>query len=87
MVIPLEYIKDCKKAGGTETIETGKKFFDEAIVKNIRIGKSVFSVYTKANQNETPLVIKSVEFSAANIESIHLGTDILKLLVKVTTGI
>ena len=74
--------KRLQKAGGAETIEIDNKFFDEAIVKNIRIGKSIFSVYNKANQNETPLVLKNVEFSAANIDSIHSGTDILKLLGK-----
>lgn len=74
--------KRLQKAEGAETIEIDNKFFDEAIVKNIRIGKSVFSVYNKANQNETPLVLKNVEFSAANIDSIHSGTDILKLLGK-----
>ena len=43
--------KRLQKAGGAETFEIDNKFFDEAIVKNIRIGKSVFSVYNKANQN------------------------------------
>jgi len=74
--------KRLQKAGGTETIEIDNKFFDEAIVKNIRIGRSVLSVYDKANQNETPLMLKNVEFSAANIDSIHSRTDILKLLGK-----
>ena len=74
--------KRLQKVGGTETIEIDNKFFDEAILKNIRIGKSVLSVYNKANQNEIPLVLKNVEFSAANIDSIHSGTDILKLLGK-----
>ena len=74
--------KRLQKVGGTETIEIDNKFFDEAIVKNIRIGKSVLSVYNKANQNEIPLLLKNVEFSAANIDSIHSGTDILKLMGK-----
>ena len=74
--------KRLQKVGGTETIEIDNKFFDEAILKNIRIGKSVLSVYNKANQNEIPLELKNVEFSAANIDSIHSGTDILKLLGK-----
>ena len=74
--------KRLQKAGGRVTIEIDNKFFDEAIVKNIRIGRSILSVYDKANQNETPLVLKNFEFSAANIDSIHSGTDILKLLGK-----
>ena len=74
--------KRLQKVGGTETIEIDNKFFDEAILKNIRIGKSVLSVYNKANQNEIPLLLKNVEFSAANIDSIHSGTDILKLMGK-----
>ena len=72
--------KTAQKAGASETIEIDNKFFDDAIVKNIVVGKTVLTVYNKANPNETPLTLKNVEFAAADIDSIFSGTDIVKLL-------
>ena len=74
--------KTSQKTGGAETVEIDNKFFDQAIVKNIVIGKTVLSVYNKANENEAPFILRNVEFAAADIDSIYSGTDILKLLGK-----
>ena len=74
--------KTVQKEKGTETIEINNKFFDEAIVKNIVIGKTILSVYNKANENEAPLVLKNAKFLATDIDSIYSGTNILKLLGK-----
>ncbi len=74
--------KTLQKKGGAETVEMDNKFFDEAIVKNIKIEKTVLSVYNKANDKEAPFMLKNVEFIAANIDSIYSGTDVLKLLGK-----
>jgi hypothetical protein len=71
--------KTLQKEKGTESFEFENIFFDEAIVKNIVIGKTILSVTGKANENEAPLLLKNVEFSAANIDSIYSGIDILKL--------
>ncbi len=72
--------KTPQKNKGTEIIEIDNKFFDEAVVKNIVIGKTILSVYNKANENEKPLVLQNTQFSALNIDSIYSGTNILKLL-------
>ena len=72
--------KSAQKQKGTETIDIDNKFFDEAVVKNIVIGKTVLSIYNKADENEKPLVLQNAQFSALNIDSIYSGTNVLKLL-------
>ena len=72
--------KSAHKQKGTETIDIDNKFFDEAVVKNIVIGKTVLSIYNKANENEKPLLLQNAQFSALNIDSIYSGTNVLKLL-------
>ncbi len=74
--------KTAKKTGGSETIEIDNNFFDEAIVKNIRIGNTTLTVLNKANANEKPLVLKNVLFNAADIDSVYNGTDMMELLAK-----
>ena len=68
------------KAGDGETIEINNDFFNEAIVKNIRVGNTALTLYNRANTNEKPLQLKNVRFNANNIDSIYSGTDVLKLL-------
>ena len=72
--------RKANKTGGGETIEIDNEFFDEAIVKNIRLGNTVLTLYNAANANEKPFIFKNVKFNAANIDSIYTGTNILKLL-------
>ncbi len=72
--------KSAQKQKGTETIDIDNKFFDEAVIKNIVIGKTILSIYNKANENEKPLVLQNAQFSALNIDSIYSGTNVLKLL-------
>ena len=68
------------KAGDGETIEIDNEFFNEAIVKNVRVGNTTLTLYNRANTNEKPLQLKNVRFNANNIDSIYSGTDVLKLL-------
>lgn len=67
-------------SGDGETIEIDNNFFDEALVKNIRLGNTVLTLYNQAKANEKPVVFKNVKFNATNIASIYSGTNILKLL-------
>lgn len=76
----IEIYRQENKTGGRETIEIDNEFFDEAVVKNIRVGNTTLTLYKRANETEKPLVLKNVRFNAANIDSIYSGTDILKLL-------
>ncbi|MEJ7610141.1 MAG: hypothetical protein WKF88_03070 [Ferruginibacter sp.] len=70
-----------KKAGASnETLEIDNNFFDEAIVKNIRLGNTTLSLYNRANVNEAPMVLKNLKFNASGIDSIYTGTDMLKLI-------
>ena len=70
------------KTGGAETIEIDNEFFDEAVVKNIRVGNTTLTLHNNATAKEKPLVLKNVQFNAGNIDSIYSGTDLLKLLGK-----
>ena len=70
-----------KKTGAkTETIEIDNNFFDETIVKNIRLGKTTLSLFNRANLKEEPMLFRNVKFNASGIDSIYSGTDILKLI-------
>ena len=68
-----------KKKDANETIELDNGFFDEAIVKNIRLGSTEVSLYNKANKNEPPMVFKNLKFNASGIDSIYSGTDLVRL--------
>ncbi len=72
--------RKANKTGDGETIEIDNEFFNEAIVKNIRVGNTTLTLYNRANTNEKPLQLKNVRFNANNIDSIYSGTDVLKLL-------
>ncbi len=72
--------RKANKTGGGETIEIDNDFFDEAVVKNIRVGNTTLTLHNNATVNEKPLILKNVQFNAGNIDSIYSGTDILKLL-------
>jgi hypothetical protein len=63
-----------------EEIEIDNNFFDEAFVKNIRLGATDLIVYNKADKNAAPLELKNLHFNAGDIDSIYSGTNILKLI-------
>ena len=69
-----------KKKDSNETIELDNGFFDEALIKNIRLGSTDVSLYNMANKNEAPFFFKNVKFNASGIDSIYSGTDLLKLI-------
>ncbi len=74
-----------KKAGSsttTESIDIDNEFFDEAIVKNIRLGSTTLTLLDKANKNAPPFVLKNLKFNASGIDSAYTGTDILELIGK-----
>ncbi|MCY7292378.1 MAG: hypothetical protein LH615_09375, partial [Ferruginibacter sp.] len=49
---------------------------------NIRIRNTTLTLLNRANANEKPLVLKNVQFNAADIDSIYTGTDLMELLAK-----
>ncbi len=70
-----------KKTGGTsEEIEIDNNFFDEAWIKNIRLGSTTLLLYKKAYPNEPPLELKNLRFNASNIDNIYNGTNLKRLI-------
>lgn len=71
-----------KKSGNDakETIEMENDFFDEASIKNIHIGNTNFAIYNFNNKNEAALLLKNVQFKAANIDNVYSGTNIMRLV-------
>ena len=69
-----------KGAGKTKAIELDNGFFDEALLKNIRLGSTDFLLYDKADKNALPLELKNVKFNALGIDSIYSGTNIMRLI-------
>lgn len=69
-----------KKKDANETIELDNGFFDEAIIKNIRLGSTDVSLYNKANKNEAPMIFNNLKFNASGIDSIYSGTDLVRLI-------
>lgn len=71
-----------KKTGNNtnQTIEIDNDFFDEAIVKNIRLGSTDFYLYNRAEKNAAPMALKNLKFNASNLDSIYSGTNIMRLI-------
>ncbi len=72
-----------KKKSGTdakETIEMENDFFDEASLKNINIGNTSITIYNYNDKNEAPLVLKNIQFKAANIGDVYSGSNIMRLI-------
>ncbi len=63
-----------------ETIEMENDFFDEASIKNINIGNTSLIIYNYNDKNEAALVLKNVQFKAANIADVYSGTNIMRLV-------
>lgn len=63
-----------------ETIEMENDFFDEASLKNIVIGSTNITIYNFNDKNETPLILKNVQFKATNIDNVYAGTNIMRLI-------
>ncbi len=70
-----------KNAGSQkETIEMENDFFDEASLKNIIIGNTNITIHNFNDKNETPLILKNVQFKATNIDNVYTGTNIMRLI-------
>ncbi len=63
-----------------ETIEMENDFFDEASIKNINIGNTSLTIYNYNDKNEAALLLKNVQFKAANIGDVYSGTNIMRLV-------
>lgn len=70
-----------KKAGAVnEDIEIDNDFFDEALIKNIRLEKTTLRIYNRATPGALPLEIKNIQFNANGIAGMENGTNIKRLL-------
>ena len=72
-----------KKSSGSKTseeIEIDNGFFDEAFVKNIRLGSTDFVLINKSDKNAEPFELKNLKFTASDIDSIYSGTNLLRLI-------
>lgn len=70
-----------KKTGGSnQEIEIDNDFFDQALIKNIRLGKTTLYVYNRAQPNAAPLTIKNILFNANDIAEVQDGTNLKKLI-------
>lgn len=69
-----------KAAGGSGELEIDNDFFDEAIVKNIRLGSTDFYLYDRSNKNAEPMALKNLKFNASNLDSVYSGTNIMRLI-------
>ena len=69
-----------KTTGGKETLEMDNDFFDEAIVKNIRLGSTDFYLFDKSNPKAAPVALKNLKFNASDLDSVYSGTNIMRLI-------
>jgi hypothetical protein len=69
-----------QKATGSETLEMDNDFFDEALVKNIRLGSTDLYLFDKSNKSAAPVALKNVKFNAADLDSVYSGTNIMRLI-------
>ena len=73
-------ISRAKNKGGKETFEMDNDFFDEAIVKNIRLGSTDFYLFDKSRPNAAPMALKNLKFNASGLDSVYSGTNIMRLI-------
>ena len=71
-----------RTAKSPENIDLNNGFFDEAIVKNILLGKTTVYMKNCCLPNDTPVVLKNLRFRASGIDSIYAGTNIMNLIAK-----
>lgn len=70
-----------KKAGNSnEDIAIDNDFFDEAWIKNIRLGSTTLLVYNKLAPDAPPMIIKNIRFNAADIAEAQDGTNLKRLI-------
>ena len=63
-----------------DEIEIDNNYFDEALLNNVRIGKTNILIYNKTKPTEAPVVLKNVQFSATDIQKLYSGTSIRNLI-------
>ena len=76
----LSLYKSKKNKAQNETIEIDNDFFDEAHVKNIRLGSTDLFLYNRADKNSAPFTLKNLKFNASGIDSLYSGTNVLELI-------
>ncbi len=72
--------KSKKSSNKKEAVELDNSFFDEALVKNIRLGSTDISIFEKGDKKAAPLILKNFRFNASDIDSIYSGTNLLRLV-------
>lgn len=69
-----------KKSGDmNEEIELDNDFFDQAQIKNIRLGSTTLNIYNRAGK-EAPMTIKNIRFAVNDIAEVHSGSNIKRLI-------
>ena len=70
-----------KKSGAAiEEVQIDNDFFDQAQVKNIRLGSTTLNIYNKANTAAPPMTIKNIRFQANDIAEVQDGTNLKRLI-------
>ncbi|MDB5202267.1 MAG: hypothetical protein JWQ27_1676 [Ferruginibacter sp.] len=64
----------------TEELSIDNEFFNEALIKNIKLGKTTLNIYDKEKPAADRLQIKNVQFSASGLDNVYEGTNIGRLL-------
>ncbi|RYY45615.1 MAG: hypothetical protein EOO06_16160 [Chitinophagaceae bacterium] len=70
-----------KQSGAVnETIEIDNDFFDEAWIKNIRLGNTTLNIYNRSTPGAAPLTLKNIQFNAADIAEAKDGSNLKNLI-------
>jgi hypothetical protein len=69
-----------KATGDSEILEMDNDFFDEALVKNIRLGNTDLYLFDRNNKSAVPITLKNIKFNAFDLDSVYSGTNIMRLI-------
>ncbi|MFT3979717.1 MAG: hypothetical protein QM687_04550 [Ferruginibacter sp.] len=70
-----------KKTGAVnEEVELDNDFFDQAQIRNIRLGNTTLNIYNRTNNSGAPVTIKNIQFAVNNIPDVQNGTNLKRLI-------
>ncbi len=70
-----------KKSGAVkEEIELDNDFFDQAQIKNIRLGSTTLNIYNRGNTSQKPMTLKNIRFAVNDIPEVQDGTNLKRLI-------
>lgn len=69
-----------KQKAAKQELEIDNNFFDEVLVKNIRLGNTNVYLYDHATPSAGPLMLKNLKFNASAVDNIYDGTNLKKLI-------